>query len=206
MSAVSLLFHDEDLMAVNKPPGWLSVPGRTAEKQECLFGWLRRWFPELLVVHRLDRDTSGIILFARNRQTQTGLGRMFAHGQIRKDYIAWVTGQLRPDSGTVDRPVGRVAPGGLPPRYQVDQCRGKPAQTRWKVLGRQAERTRVWLRPLTGRSHQLRVHCQCLGHPIVGDPIYGSDCGDRMLLHACRLRFPHPRDGVMLKLKAPIPF
>lgn len=206
MWAVPILFQDEDLLVVGKPPGWLSVPGRTAEKQDCLYGWLRRQFPELLVVHRLDRDTSGIMLFARNRQTQSAMGRMFARGEIRKDYIAWVSGQLFPNRGQIDQPVGRVAHGGLPPRYRVDEQEGKPAQTHWRVLRRETDRTRIWLQPLTGRSHQLRVHCLCLGHPIVGDPIYGSARDNRMLLHAFRLRFPHPHHGVMLRLKAPVPF
>lgn len=140
MSSVSILFQDEDLLAVDKPAGWLSVPGKTMEKQDCLYGWLRLHFPELLVVHRLDRDTSGIMLFARNRQAQSELGRRFGNRQVRKDYIAWVNGRLRLDSGQIDRPLGRVARGGLPPRYQVDEQQGKPAQTRWACsVGRQIE-------------------------------------------------------------------
>lgn len=206
MTRYDLLFEDDDLIAVAKPAGCLTVPGRTVDKQDCLYRQLLCDYPGLLVVHRLDQDTSGIVLFARHRTTQSELGRQFAAGRIRKDYIAWVSGVVEHDRGEIDRPVGRLAPGGLPPRYCVHETRGKPAQTQWHVLQRRTDRTRLWLRPRTGRSHQLRVHCLCVGHPIVGDRIYGRQAADRMYLHAFRLRFSHPRRADMLTLKAPLPW
>ncbi len=201
-----VIYEDDDLIAVDKPAGWLTVPGRTAEKQDCLYHRLRETFRELLVVHRLDRDTSGLILFARNRHTQSELGRHFAAGQIRKSYLAWVSGRVGHDSGQIDQPIGRAHCGGLPPRYRIDHAAGRPAQTRWRTLHRKTDRSRLWLRPLTGRSHQLRVHCLSLGHPVLGDPIYGFDAADRMYLHAFRLRFPHPTRAGILTLEAAAPF
>ena len=195
---------DDNLLVVNKPTGMLSVPGRTPDKQDCLLVRIQKRFPEALVVHRLDRDTSGLILFARNRTTQSSLARMFQEGKIGKRYTAWVEGQVTSDSGRIEAPIERVAEATLPPRYRICET-GRASTTEWFVVERDEEKTVLDLRPRTGRSHQLRVHCQGMGHPIVGDPIYGEPA-DRMYLHATQLRFLHPCGNGMLEFEAPLPF
>ena len=158
---------DDNLLVVNKPTGMLSVPGRTPDKQDCLLVRIQKRFPEALVVHRLDRDTSGLILFARNRTTQSSLARMFQEGKIEKRYTAWVEGQVTSDSGRIEAPIERVAEATLPPRYRICET-GRASTTEWYVVERDEEKTVLDLRPRTGRSHQLRVHCQGMGHPIGG--------------------------------------
>ncbi len=196
---------DQHLIIVVKPAGMLSVPGRSADKQDCLSGRLQAYFPELRIVHRLDRDTSGIMLLARSSNVQRQLAQMFESRGVHKEYVADVHGQLQDDTGEIDEPIARVTGCSLPPRYHIDRQRGKPALTTWRVLSRDTDRTRVLLKPKTGRSHQLRVHCHQLGHPIIGDPIYGRP-DRRMYLHASRLSFKHPGTGDRLDVSVPIPF
>ncbi|MCP4193951.1 MAG: RluA family pseudouridine synthase [Planctomycetaceae bacterium] len=200
-----IAYADEHLIVVNKPTGLLSVPGRTPDKQDCLFTRLRQAYDTLYVVHRLDRDTSGAMLFARNCETQSAFGRMFQQGEVAKEYCAWVEGSVSTSSGTLNAPIGRVPGAKLPPRYCIDHNTGRSAQTAWSVVATDHHRTRLSLKPVTGRSHQLRVHCQHMGHPIVGDPIYGMP-DFRMFLHAKRLDFVHPASGDMLSVEVPVPF
>jgi tRNA pseudouridine32 synthase/23S rRNA pseudouridine746 synthase len=145
------------------------------------------------------------MLFARSLEMQRALSGLFERRLIEKRYMAWVEGVLKPTEGRVDLPMRKDMEQSLPPRHVVDHAQGKPARTRWRVVEREPARTQVELLPLTGRSHQLRVHMAALGHPIVGDPIYGER-RDRLLLHAAGLIFDHPLDGRRIELESPAPF
>jgi tRNA pseudouridine32 synthase/23S rRNA pseudouridine746 synthase len=208
MINIPMIFQDDHLVVVNKPSGLLSVPGRTPDLQDCLWKRLQDQFPEreVLLVHRLDRDTSGLIVFAFTREAQAGLGRSFEKRKVEKEYVAWVRGTLERDSGTVEGLMRKDWSRYDKPVYIMDPERGKSSQTSFEVLERTADRTKVLLRPRTGRSHQLRVHMKSLGHPIVGDPIYGPE-GDVPPLHlaASRLRFRHPVTREALEFCAPLP-
>lgn len=162
-------------------------------------------YPDALLVHRLDMDTSGLMLFARSLEAQRALSMQFEKRAIEKVYIAWVEGCLVLDEGEIDLPLRKDMEQALPPRHMVDLEQGKPAQTRWRVRDRLETQTRVELVPLTGRSHQLRVHMQSLGHPIVGDPIYGTP-DERLMLHAQRLSLDHPMHGDRIELESISPF
>ncbi len=196
---------DEAFVAVDKPTGLLTVPGRGADKQDCLYHRIRERFPDALVVHRIDMDTSGLILFARSPEAQRGFGRQFENREVAKTYIALVEGNVEKDSGVVDFPLRKDMEQRLPPKHLVDCVRGKKALTEWQVLERGAGTTRLALFPRTGRSHQLRVHMQAIGHPIVGDPIYGTP-SERLMLHAQVLNFHHPLSGEPINLECPAPF
>lgn len=186
----------------------LAVPGRGADKQDCLSVRVAALWPEALVVHRLDMATSGLILFARGASAQRRLNEAFARREVDKRYIAVVHGRLAADAGEVDAPLAADWPNR--PRQQIDTVHGRPALSRWRVLAHDAAcgRTRVELQPVTGRSHQLRVHMLSLGHPIVGDALYGDDATSepRLLLHAARLAFAHPHDGRACAFSCPPPF
>ncbi len=202
-----VLHADHELLFVNKPAGLLSVPGKGPELADCLIERLRVAFPEVLLVHRLDRDTSGVMVFALTPHAQRHLGLQFEKRQTRKQYLALVAGDLRPDTGQVDLPLAVDWPNR--PRQMVCHDTGRPAQTDWKVLRRKGGHTRVRLSPLTGRSHQLRVHMLALGHPILGDPLYaeGAVCDHpRLMLHAQSLRLRHPDGGRGVTVSAPCPF
>ena len=201
-------WSDEALIAVDKPAGELSVPGRGADKQRCT--WLRvcaRW-PDALVVHRLDQPTSGLMLFARGQAVQRRLSRAFAERRVVKRYVAIVHGLVRDDCGRISWPLSADWP--QRPRQRIDHDRGKPAVTEWQVLQRDPllQRTRLLLTPLTGRTHQLRVHLAGLGHAIVGDALYATphDAAPRLLLHASGLQLAHPLDGSRLLLQSQPPF
>lgn len=202
---MKIWYQDEALLAVEKPSGLLSVPGRGTDKTDCLLRRVQVDVSEALLVHRLDMDTSGLMLFARSLEMQRALSGLFEKRLIEKRYVAWVEGVLERDKGVVDLPMRKDMEQSLPPRHVVDHMQGKPASTRWQVVEREPERTRVELFPQTGRSHQLRVHMTALGHPIVGDPIYGER-RDRLLLHAVGLLFDHPLDGRRIELESPAPF
>ncbi len=193
---------------VNKPAGLLSVPGKDPGKEDCLIDRLRRVFPEVLLVHRLDCDTSGVMVFALTKAAQGNLGQQFEKRQTKKVYVARLSGLLEPKEGTVDLPLCVDWPNR--PRQHVNHEQGKPAQTDWRVIRHDGKTTRVRLMPLTGRSHQLRVHMLSLGHPILGDPIYaeGPSRTDypRMMLHAESLRLRHPELGKTMTFSAPVPF
>ena len=202
-----LLYADDQIMVVDKPSGLLSVPGKTVGRRDCLELRLRALHPETLLVHRLDCDTSGVMIFARSKAAQGFLGQEFEKRRSEKTYIARVWGRLTPETGRVDLPLATDWPNR--PRQQVDHQTGRAAQTDWQVLAYDGDTTRVALYPLTGRSHQLRVHMLALGHPILGDPIYAV--GDalqypRLMLHAERLSLHHPTTKERMLFQADCPF
>lgn len=202
---MNIIHSDETLLAVGKPTGLLTVPGRGEGKQECLYHRVLILFPDALVVHRLDMDTSGLVLFARTPAAQRNLSAQFENRQIAKTYVAIVEGRMAEEGGTVDYPLRKDMAQRLPPKHLIDCVRGKKAVTEWQVLERGEQTTRVALIPQTGRSHQLRLHMQAIGHPIVGDPIYGSPAA-RLMLHAHKLALRHPATGQPLLLECPVPF
>jgi tRNA pseudouridine32 synthase / 23S rRNA pseudouridine746 synthase len=198
---LSIVYADAHMVVVNKPPGLLAVPGRGPDKQECASLQVQQHYADALIVHRLDQATSGLMLLARGAAVQRALGSMFESRTVHKDYVAVVHGLLHDDRGTIDLPLAADWP--ARPRQKVDHAVGKPALTHYQVLSRSAtdDTTRVALQPHTGRTHQLRVHLQAIGHAIVGDTLYGSAdyCFDtkatRLLLHATRLALVHPVTG-----------
>ena len=209
-----ILHVDDSLLVLNKPPGLLSVPGRGADKQDCLSRRVQTIYPDALVVHRLDMATSGLMIMARGAAMQRALNRQFEQREVYKRYVALVDGWLAPASsaggwGLIDRPIGVDWP--RRPLRIIDAA-GKPSQTRWRSLAFDdaAHSTRVELEPLTGRSHQLRVHLQALGHPILGDALYAPGAvqarSPRLLLHACALRLLHPATGALLSFESPPDF
>lgn len=202
-----ILHDDAHMLVLDKPAGLLSVPGKGAHLADCLIARAQRDFPESLLVHRLDLDTSGVIVFAMSRHAQRFLSMEFETRRTRKAYLARLWGELAPATGRVDLPLCVDWPNR--PRQHVDPVNGKPAQTDWRVLRHEAGTTRVRLFPVTGRSHQLRVHMLSLGHPILGDPLYAT--GDarahpRLMLHAESLRIRHPDTGAHMTFTAPCPF
>ena len=204
---LAILHHDSALLVVNKPAGLLSVPGKDPGKEDCLIDRLRRVFPEVLLVHRLDCDTSGVMVFALTKAAQGNLGQQFEKRQTKKVYVARLSGLLEPKEGTVDLPLCVDWPNR--PRQHVNHEQGKPAQTDWRVIRHDGKTTRVRLMPLTGRSHQLRVHMLALGHPILGDQIYAPDTvatHPRLHLHAYTLGLHHPGSGEWVEFTSPCPF
>ncbi|MDP1593107.1 MAG: RluA family pseudouridine synthase [Gallionella sp.] len=202
---MDLIYCDEWLLVVNKPAGLLSVPGRGEDKQDCLSSRLQHEFPDALVVHRLDMATSGLLIFARGAAMQSRLSGMFRERLVSKRYVAVVAGVLEEDDGQIDLPIGADWPNR--PRQKIDATQGKHSLTLYRVLTRNAETTRLELEPVTGRTHQLRVHMTAIGHPILGDALYGNQASaPRLLLHAQSLGFPHPVSNMPLRLECPAPF
>ena len=202
-----IIYEDRAILVADKPSGLLSVPGKTEGRADCLETRLRRAYPGTLLVHRLDCDTSGVMIFARNKAAQGFLGQEFEKRRSKKTYVARVFGDLQPDNGQVDLPIGVDWPNR--PRQMVDEVNGRAAVTDWVVLGRDSAETRVHLFPLTGRSHQLRVHMLSLGHPILGDPIYATGAAaafPRLMLHAETLSLHHPDSGEWVTFSTPCPF
>lgn len=203
-----LIHADHALVVVDKPAGLLTVPGKGEHLADCLISRLKNVYPEVLLVHRLDRDTSGVVVFALTAHAQRELSMQFETRKTKKAYRARLWGHLDPKTGTVDLPIGVDWPNR--PRQHVDHENGRPAQTDWKVLGHDPDGTsRVRLSPLTGRSHQLRVHMLALGHPILGDPLYAEGAArdfPRLMLHAESLRINHPETGHGTTFTAPVPF
>ena len=199
---------DNDLIVADKPSGLLAVPGRGESGRDCLAARIQARFADALVVHRLDQATSGLMLFARGAAAQRTLSLAFARREVGKRYVAVVAGAMLMDEGTIELPLMRDWPNR--PRQIVDFAHGKPSLTRWRVLARHANTTQVELEPLTGRSHQLRVHLQAIGHPIVGDALYARPevqaMAPRLLLHASALTFAHPANGEGLRFESEVPF
>lgn len=196
------VYTDDSLLVLNKPAGLLSVPGRGEDKQDCLSSRVQQQHPDALVVHRLDMATSGLMLMARGGNMQRALSRLFENREVHKRYVAVVEGKI-PDQAPeadgwqlIDLPIMVDWP--RRPLRIID-AQGKPSQTRWRSVAFDTDTntTRVELEPLTGRSHQLRVHLKAMGHTIVGDALYGDDPlpATRLLLHACQLGFTHPASG-----------
>mgnify|MGYP003616129815 CR=1 FL=1 len=209
---VEVLHEDAHLLALVKPAGLLSVPGRGPQNADCLSTRAQRRWPGALIVHRLDQATSGLLLMARSAAVQRALSSAFAERRVHKRYEALVHG--RPSAATdadgwaeIDRPL--IVDWPNRPRSKVDHATGKPSRTRWRLLAHDAatDTARLALEPVTGRSHQLRVHLLALGHPIVGDALYGApDTAPRLMLHACALRLEHPVSGHTLDLRSDVPF
>lgn len=210
MSTLAWIHRDEALLALDKPAGLLAVPGRGADKQDCLWARVCAVCPDARVVHRLDMATSGLIVFARGEAAQRAISQAFAVRAVRKRYEAVVQGRVEGDAGEIDLPLAANWP--HRPRQQVDHERGRPSLTRWRVLVRDTTQgtTRLALEPVTGRSHQLRVHLAALGHPIVGDALYAAPevatSAPRLLLHACAVELPHPVGGAAVRLSCAVPF
>lgn len=202
------LYKDEDCLIFEKPSGLLSVPGRGPEKQDCMSARVAEDHIRVLIVHRLDMETSGLLLFARFGDAQRQFSELFATGQVDKTYTAIVNGEPDPETGVIDLPLIRDWPNR--PRQMVDHEKGKPAQTKWRVLERLDGRTRMELKPVTGRTHQLRVHMDAIGHPILGDNLYGTDESraeaDRLMLHATRLKLKNPFTGHTIDVTSRPPF
>lgn len=203
---IALHYIDDALLVAEKPAGLLSVPGRLPENQDCLVSRLQARHADVLTVHRLDQVTSGLMLYARGREVQAALSTQFEQRRVGKRYEAVVEGMIEDDGGEIALPL--VCDWPNRPKQKVDHAHGKPALTRWRVLARDAaaRRTRVELEPVTGRSHQLRLHMASLGHPIVGDVLYGAAPAPRVHLHACRLAFVHPLTGEAMAFVSPCPF
>ena len=195
-----LLYADACLLVFDKPPGLLSVPGRGPDKQDCLSARAQALWPDARVVHRLDMATSGLLLMARGAASQRALGDAFAGAAVHKRYQAIVRGHPAADTGqawqSIDLPLAVDWP--RRPLQKIDPVQGRPSRTRWRLLRCEGAHSRLELEPLTGRSHQLRVHLQAIGHPILGDALYepaSAHEAPRLMLHAAALRFAHPEDG-----------
>lgn len=205
-----VLHADDRLIVIDKPAGLLSVPGRGEDKQDCVAARVQQQWADALVVHRLDQATSGLLLMARGLEAQRRLSAAFEQGEVDKRYEAVVHGHVAGEEGRIDLPLAADWPNR--PRQQVDPVHGKPSLTLWQVVARDPSQdtSRLTLWPQTGRSHQLRVHLLAIGHPIVGDALYGRPAAGgpaaRMLLHACELRFAHPGSGAAVQFQSPAPF
>ena len=202
-----ILHEDAEVLLVDKPSGLLSVPGKGEHLADCLIARVQAVFPEALLVHRLDRDTSGVMIFAIAPHAQRHLGLQFEKRMTRKTYVARVWGVPEEKSGTVDLPL--IVDWPNRPLQMVCHETGKPAQTDWKKIKSDGETARMRLFPKTGRSHQLRVHMLALGHPILGDPFYATGPArdfPRLMLHSEELRFNHPQGGTSTKVRAKAPF
>jgi len=202
-----ILHEDAHIVVVDKPAGLLSVPGRGPELADCLITRLQVVFPELLLVHRLDRDTSGVMVFAMTPHAQRNLSMQFEQRATKKTYVARVAGEVAEKSGEIDLPL--IVDWPNRPRQKVCHDIGKPALTEWTRTKVGNGESLLRLVPKTGRSHQLRVHCLSMGHPILGDPIYAPQTYDRyprMMLHSQELRLNHPENGLGMKFRSKAPF
>ena len=207
MDPLTVLHVDHEIVVLDKPSGLLSVPGKGAHLADCLLTRVQEAFPTALLVHRLDRDTSGVMIFALSPHAQRHLGLQFEKRQTRKTYVARVFGRLEPKTGVVDLPL--IVDWPNRPKQMVCHETGKPAMTDWRVQRYGEGETRVRLMPKTGRSHQLRVHMQALGHPILGDPFYAEGAAldhPRLMLHSEELRLRHPDGGAGMTFRAKAPF
>jgi len=210
-STLHIIHEDSEFVVVNKPSGFLSVPGRGPYKLDCVTTRVRMRYPscpEQPAVHRLDMDTSGLIVVALNAASQRNLSMQFQNRETSKRYVALLEGELEAESGTIQLPF-RLDVDNRPIQI-YDEVHGKIGITHWEKLGIEGGRTRVAFRPVTGRTHQLRVHAaheRGLGIPIVGDPFYGAGTGPgQMKLHACDLKLLHPKSGETLEFHCPPAF
>ncbi len=204
---LDVLHEDHEIVVLNKPAGLLSVPGKGAHLADCLLTRVQEVFPTALLVHRLDRDTSGVMVFGLTPHAQRHLGLQFEKRHVKKTYVARVRGRLEPKTGTVDLPL--IVDWPNRPRQKVCHETGKAAVTDWRVQRYGEDETRVRLMPKTGRSHQLRVHMLALGHPILGDPLYAEGRArdyPRLMLHSEELRLRHPDGGAGMSFRAKAPF
>ena len=200
----AILFENDDIIAVNKPEGLASIPERNQEAENLLAQLSEQYPHKLYVVHRLDKEVSGVILFAKHVAAHTALNTQFSQRQVRKTYLAVVHGVIQADSGVIDAPIRQFGSG----RMGIDTQRGKASQTEFIVEERLPNATIVKLHPVTGRRHQLRVHVYHLGHPIIGDVRYGDKSQQcqypRMMLHAVQIVF-RALSGETIAIDAPLP-
>lgn len=205
---ITILYEDEHLLLVRKPDLLLSIPGRHPLNKDCLISRLQVRYPSASIVHRLDLDTSGIMVIPLNKPTHAHISRQFQQRKVEKSYIAVVWGQVGPDKGEIDLPI--AVDWENRPRQMICAERGKQALTRYEVLSRKNDRSRLVLRPVTGRSHQLRIHLRELGHPILGCDMYAHEealrLAPRLMLHATTLAFEHPATGKWLTGECPPDF
>lgn len=198
---IKILRVEQDFLLINKPTRLLSVPGRNPQNHDSVISRLQKEYPTASIVHRLDFDTSGVMVIPLNKPTLSHISKQFQARTVSKHYVAVVAGLMERDEGTVDLPI--AADEG--PKYKICANTGKPSQTEYRVIIRDpiAHTTRVSLHPITGRSHQLRLHLQALGHPILGCDFYGGDCAQsaqRLSLHARDLQFIHPVTGELVSV------
>jgi len=193
---IEILREELDFLLINKPTRLLSVPGRHPQNRDSVISRLEVIYPGCSIVHRLDFDTSGVMVVPRNKSVLSHISKQFQARTVSKHYTAVVAGLMKQDEGVIDLPI--ASDDG--PKYKICHETGKPSVTEYKVIERnqQSQTTRVFLHPITGRSHQLRLHLQAIGHPILGCEFYGGEfasAADRLLLHAADLRFEHPASG-----------
>lgn len=206
----TILYQDDHLLLVNKPEFLLSVPGRAIENKDCLITRLQKAFPKASIVHRLDLDTSGIMVIPLSEIVHSEISRQFQERRIHKEYIAEVFGLVSADSGSIDLPINKDWPNR--PKQKIDYVHGKTAITHWRVLSRHSEqnKSRLLLKPLTGRTHQLRIHLSQIGHPILGCDMYAHteafQRSSRLMLHASYLEFIHPISQNVLSGRCPPDF
>ncbi|MEW6998261.1 bifunctional tRNA pseudouridine(32) synthase/23S rRNA pseudouridine(746) synthase RluA [Colwelliaceae bacterium BS250] len=205
---LSIVYQDDDIVVLNKPSGLLTVPGRLPEHQDCLQNRVLKVLPSATIVHRLDMATSGIIIMALNKASHVAISRQFEHRQTEKYYIARVYGHLEKNVGEVNLPL--ICDWPNRPKQMVCFERGKQSLTHYKVLSTDAQSSLLELKPITGRSHQLRVHMLALGHPILGDRLYAHDDAlklrNRLQLHSIYYSIYHPKSGEKIEFNAPCPF
>lgn len=204
-----ILYTDDDLIVVNKSAGLLSVPGRGEDKQDCLITRIQDHYPDALIVHRLDLPTSGILVLARSAETHRALSQLFQNREVSKEYTAVVSGIVLQQTGEINLPLITDWPNR--PMQKVDYETGKPSLTRYEILNTNKENhtTRLRLTPVTGRSHQLRVHLLSIGHVIIGDGLYSEieeKKQQRLLLHANKIEFIHPCTHKFLSIECSCPF
>lgn len=201
---IDVVYRDEALLIVNKPSGLLSVPGRGPEKSDCLISRVQAERPAARIVHRLDMETSGLLILALSDEAQRRMSKLFEKRAIAKTYIALVAGLPEADLGHVDLPLAKDWPNR--PLQRVDHETGKASKTDWQVIERGDSFARLKLTPLTGRTHQLRVHMDAIGHPILGDTLYGTPASrrqaERLALHASSLSFQHPVSGARVRVQS----
>ncbi|MDA9277925.1 RluA family pseudouridine synthase [Amylibacter sp.] len=205
---LDILYIDEDVLVVNKPSGLLTVPGKELKHHDSLELRIKIEYPNSFLVHRLDMDTSGVIIFALSKSTQRSLNLQFEKRIVKKLYEARVFGNIKEDNGFIDLPL--IVDWPNRPLQKIDAKEGKSALTHWQVLDREGDVTRVALMPETGRTHQLRVHMMSIGHTILGDRFYGNvaeiNLANELQLHAKDLMIIHPKNGKKITFKAPLPF
>jgi len=209
-TGLDFIHINEHFLIVNKPHGLLSVPGKGEDKMDCLSHRVQQRFPLANIVHRLDMETSGIFIMALHRRAQSSLGKLFEQRAIKKEYIAVVAGLLSDTQGTIDLPMRGDWENR--PRQMIDPNQGKSALTHFEVIQTNSETgiSRILLRPHTGRSHQLRLHMQAIGHPILGDRLYAPEstinAADRLLLHASKIHFCYPDNNTEYRIECPPTF
>ena len=204
MDPPNILHQDGEILVVEKPAGLLSVPGKAEAHQDCLETRLKDADPKTLLIHRLDLDTSGLMIFARNPNAQRHLGLQFERRVVKKTYTALITEQMPQAEGMIDLPL--IADWPNRPLQKVCHSTGKPARTGWSTAEITKDAVRLILTPETGRSHQLRVHLAALERPIIGDRFYGGRVAERLMLHASELSFRHPQGGQWVRFGSPCQF